>query len=95
MKNFLFFISIFLMLILSATLFANPKITVSVWSWDVDNYKKIAEEFNKYYPDIDIVIVANEPDVNGYLTAKVAARQALPDVVAQSWDPLSYPVSQG
>ena len=96
MKKFLHFtFLVFLMLVFTATVFANAEITVSVWSWDVDNYKKIAEEFNKYYPNIDINIVANEPDVNGYLTAKVAARQALPDVVAQSWDPLSYPVSQG
>ncbi|OAA31937.1 ABC transporter substrate-binding protein [Kosmotoga arenicorallina S304] len=94
MKKVRFWLSLILMIILAASLFA-VKITVSVWSWDVDNYKKLAEEFNKYYPDIEVVIIANEPDVNGFLTAKVAARQPLPDVVAQSWEPLSYPVSQG
>ncbi len=95
MKKNLLFISVILILLFAGSLLAKATITVSVWSWDVDNYRKLAAEFNKYYPDINVVVVANEPDVNGFLTAKVAARQPLPDVVAQSWEPLSYPVSQG
>ncbi|PNS34640.1 MULTISPECIES: ABC transporter substrate-binding protein [unclassified Mesotoga] len=95
MKKNLFCISVIVILLFAGSLFSKATISVSVWSWDVDNYKKLVEEFNKYYPDIEVIVLANEPDVNGFLTAKVAARQPLPDVVAQSWEPLSYPVSQG
>ncbi len=95
MKKALTCTGLILIIFLTVSLLAKATITVSVWSWDVDNYRKLAEEFNKYYPDINVVVVANEPDVNGFLTARVAARQALPDVVGQSWEPLSYPVSQG
>ncbi|PHJ12208.1 ABC transporter substrate-binding protein, partial [Fervidobacterium sp. SC_NGM5_G05] len=70
-------------------------ITVSVWSWNVDRYKKLITEFNKYYPDIEVKLIVNEPEVNSFLTARASAKQALPDVIAESWEPLSYPVSQG
>jgi len=84
-----------LLLVLSISLFAKVTITAAVWSWDLEKYKKIAAEFTKLYPDIEIQFVVNEPDVNGFLTAQVAAKKPLPDVVVQSWESLAYPVSQG
>lgn len=80
---------------LAISVFGKAVINVSVWSWNVENYKKLAAEFNKYYPDIQVNFIVNEPDVNGFLTARAAAKKALPDVVAESWEPLAYPVSQG
>lgn len=91
MKKFL----VFFILLVSIAIFAETTIKVAVWSWDVELYKKIVESFNKEYPDIKVEIVVNEPDVNGFLTAKSAAGEELPDVVAQSWMELYYPVSQG
>lgn len=90
-KLYLFLLLIFLV----SSIFAKATITVAVWSWNVDNYKKLAAEFNKYYPDIQVNFIVNEPDINGFLTARAAAKKALPDVVAESWEPLAYPVSQG
>ncbi|MGQ9855519.1 MAG: ABC transporter substrate-binding protein [Fervidobacterium sp.] len=84
-----------LLVVFSLSVFAKVTITASVWSWDVEKYKKIVAEFNKYYPDIEVVLIVNEPDVNGFLTARVSAKQPLPDVVVQSWEALPYPVSQG
>lgn len=84
-----------LLLFVFSNVFANATITVSVWSWNVDNYKKLVAEFNKYYPNIKVNIIVNEPDINGFLTARVSAKRPLPDVVAESWEPLAYPVSQG
>ncbi|WP_448375920.1 extracellular solute-binding protein [Fervidobacterium sp.] len=84
-----------LLLVLSISLFAKVTITAAVWSWDLEKYKKIAAEFTKLYPDIEVQFVVNEPDVNGFLTAQVAAKKPLPDVVVQSWESLAYPVSQG
>ncbi|MEJ5256616.1 MAG: extracellular solute-binding protein [Fervidobacterium sp.] len=92
MKKFVF---LALLIIFTVASFAKATITVSVWSWNVDRYKKLVAEFNKYYPDIEVKIIVNEPDINGFLTATVSAKKALPDVVAESWEPLSYPVSQG
>lgn len=87
---------VLLILVLSLSLaLARATITVAVWSWNVENYKKLAQEFNKYYPDVQVNFIVNEPDVNGFLTARAAAKRPLPDVVAESWEPLSYPVSQG
>lgn len=88
------FLMMFLLLF-SISIFAKATITVSVWSWNVDRYKKLITEFNKYYPDIEVKLVVNEPEVNSFLTARASAKQALPDVIAESWEPLSYPVSQG
>lgn len=93
MRRWLLVIMLFAMFVTS--LLAKVTLTVSVWSWDVEKYKKLAAEFTKIYPDIEVSFVVNEPDVNGFLTARVAAKQPLPDVVAQSWEGLSYPVSQG
>lgn len=75
--------------------FAKVTITAAVWSWDLEKYKTIVAEFNKLYPDIQVQLVPNEPDVNGFLTAQAAAKKPLPDVVVQSWEHLPYPVSQG
>ncbi len=86
---------IMLVFLLVTSIFAKVTLTVAVWNWDVEKYKKIASEFTKLYPDIEINIVANEPDVNSFLTSLVAAKKTLPDVVAQSWEALPYPVSQG
>ncbi|MCX7654283.1 MAG: extracellular solute-binding protein [Fervidobacterium sp.] len=93
MRRWLLVTMLFAMFVTS--LLAKVTLIVSVWSWDVEKYKKLAAEFTKIYPDIEVSFVVNEPDVNGFLTARVAAKQPLPDVVAQSWEGLSYPVSQG
>ncbi|MEN3043024.1 MAG: extracellular solute-binding protein [Fervidobacterium sp.] len=93
MRRWLLVIMLFAMFVTS--LLAKVTLTVSIWSWDVERYKKLAAEFTKIYPDIEVTFVVNEPDVNGFLTARVAAKQPLPDIVAQSWEGLSYPVSQG
>lgn len=93
MKKSIFLVVVLFILVTST--FAKVTLTVAVWSWDVEKYKKLAAEFNKIYPDIEISFVVNEPDVNGFLTARAAAKQPLPDLVAQSWEGLSYPVSQG
>ncbi|WP_448378474.1 ABC transporter substrate-binding protein [Fervidobacterium sp.] len=86
---------IMVLLVLSVSIFAKVTITAAVWSWDLEKYKKIAAEFTKIYPDIEVQFLINEPDVNGFLTAQVAAKKPLPDVVVQSWEALPYPVSQG
>ncbi|HOJ93866.1 MAG TPA: hypothetical protein PK390_01385 [Fervidobacterium nodosum] len=75
------------LLLFSISIFAKATITVSVWSWNVDRYKKLITEFNKYYPDIEVKLVVNEPEVNSFLTARASAKQALPDVIAESWEP--------
>jgi len=93
MKKSIFLVVVLFILVTST--FAKVTLTVAVWSWDVEKYKKLAAEFNKIYPDIEISFVVNEPDVNGFLTACAAAKQPLPDLVTQSWEGLSYPVSQG
>jgi len=64
---------IMLLLVLSVSIFGKVTITAAVWSWDLEKYKKIAAEFTKIYPDIEVQFVVNEPDVNGFLTAQVAA----------------------
>jgi ABC-type glycerol-3-phosphate transport system substrate-binding protein len=89
------FLLALLLIFFVVSAFAKATITVSVWSWNVDRYKKLIAEFNKYYPDIEVKLVVNQPEVNSFLTARVSAKQALPDVIAESWEPLSYPVSQG
>jgi len=42
-KIYLFLLLIFVV----SSIFAKATITVAVWSWNVDNYKKLAAEFNK------------------------------------------------
>jgi len=46
------FLLALLLIFFVVSAFAKATITVSVWSWNVDRYKKLIAEFNKYYPDI-------------------------------------------
>ncbi|EKF49171.1 extracellular solute-binding protein [Thermosipho africanus H17ap60334] len=89
----------FLMIFFAILAFSETVVTVGVFSWDVPIFQQIAEEFEKENPDIKIEIVeipwTPGDIINSLLTAKAASGEKFPDVIAQSWEPIVYPVSQG
>ena len=98
MKNLKVFLLVFLIL-LSVIGISEKVITVGVFTWDVPIFEKIAQEFSKENPDIKIQIIeipwTSGDIINSFLTAKAASGEKFPDVIAQSWEPIVYPISQG
>ncbi len=59
--------------------------TVTIWTWDYDNTLKMADAFNKVYPNIEIEVVnVAYSDYYTKIQQAVASGSELPDIVAQS-----------
>ena len=59
--------------------------TVTIWTWDYDNTLKMADAFNKVYPNIKIEVVnVAYSDYFTKIQQAVASGSELPDIVAQS-----------
>lgn len=81
---------------ISALSLARVTLTVAVWSWGMENYKRIAAEYMRMNPGVSIELVQIEPALVGsFFSARVAAKQPLPDIVVECWENLSFFVVQG